>query len=254
MYHHFFLIYSFPCNLYTFGCCRNRIAQNFNVSVFNISSPIAHNRFSHLSLSSFTQKKVLFQAFDTRFRLAAAKAADCTAFWGGGESCLAEIDASVVLLIIDVSRPEMWPLLKCYDSQLTASDQGEKPLAQSRNNTQSQAAARGIALFMRLTKYRSAARTRRDAPLVVRGSSLASRELCCSATESFAGKLPHKQVERATKAFWRQPPRGTLCVYGYVLYLYVRVCVRPRVSFPKSLPQNGDRDAHIYTYTDKRRE
>lgn len=90
-----------------------------------------------------------------------------------------------------------------------------KASTKSQHSTQSRAAARGVALFMRLTKYRSAERREnaRGAP-PVRGSSSASRELCCSATESFAGKLPHKQVERATKAFWRQPTRNILRMYG----------------------------------------
>lgn len=96
---------------------------------------------------------------------------------------------------------------------------------------------------MRLTKYRSAERRERAPP--VPGSS-ASRELCCSATESFAGKLPHKQVERATKAFWRQPTRNILHVYDCEdTRVYVYVCA---ASFHRSLPQNGDKCAHIHIF------
>lgn len=96
---------------------------------------------------------------------------------------------------------------------------------------------------MRLTKYRSAKRRER-APLV-RGSSSASRELCCPATESFAGKLQHKQMERATKAFWRQPTSCTCvwkrgCAYRGV---YLRA-----TSFHRSLLQNGDKRAHIHAH------
>jgi len=99
----------------------------------------------------------------------------------------------------------------------------------SQHNTQNRAAARGVALFMWLTKYRSAERREHAPP--VPGSSSASRELCCSATESFTGKLPHKQVERATKAFWRQPTRNILHVYDCEdtrMYVYV-----PRSQLPQ---------------------
>ena len=69
---------------------------------------------------------------------------------------------------------------------------------------------------MRLTKYRSGTSF---------GSSSASRELCCWELKvSKRGKLQHKQVERAMKAFWRQPMlRATL------LCVCVCVCVRARV-------------------------
>lgn len=109
---------------------------------------------------------------------------------------------------------------------------------------------------MRLTKYRSTSGNAERRPF--RGSSSASRELCCSATESFAGKLPHKQVERATKAFWRQPPRNSVCafvcacVYVYIYiycYLYLlRVCKGVRASASPGVfpPSNGSRRARGY--------
>ena len=70
------------------------------------------------------------------------------------------------------------------------------------------------ALFMRLTKYRSGTSF---------GSSSASRQLCCWPLKlSKRGKLRHKQVERAMKAFWRQPMlRACVCVYIlYIIYIY----------------------------------
>lgn len=72
---------------------------------------------------------------------------------------------------------------------------------------------------MRLTKYRSGTSF---------GSSSASRELCCWALKvSKRGKLQHKQVERAMKAFWRQPMlRACVCAYIHIhTYIRVRVCI-----------------------------
>ena len=77
---------------------------------------------------------------------------------------------------------------------------------------------------MRLTKYRSGTSF---------GSSSASRELCCWELKvSKRGKLKHKQVERAMKAFWRQPMLlHSVCVCVCVC---VRVCVRARYSHKES--------------------
>lgn len=77
------------------------------------------------------------------------------------------------------------------------------------------------ALFMRLTKYRSGTSF---------GSSSASRQLCCWPLKlSKRGKLRHKQVERAMKAFWRQPMlRACVCVYIlYIIYIYILIQKRP---------------------------
>ena len=77
------------------------------------------------------------------------------------------------------------------------------------------------ALFMRLTKYRSGTSF---------GSSSASRQLCCWPLKlSKRGKLRHKQVERAMKAFWRQPMlRACVCVYIlYIIYIYTHTEAAP---------------------------
>lgn len=137
----------------------------------------------------------------------------------------------MLLLIIDVTSLQTLRFLT-FDV-----DQGGKP-AQSRNNTQSQAAARGMALFMRLTKYRSAATRRSFAAVVWPAGNFVVRQLKVSRGNSRTNRWNGRRRPSGASR------RATLCVHDYVC-LYVRVCVRPRVTFPKSLPQNGDRRAHI---------
>lgn len=216
--------------IHMFKYCRNcSISLYFSVSVVNIFvncknykvATIDKNIIISLSLSSlWLRKKCSSQAPDTRFRLASIlKASDLRISHRNRHQRHAapnhRRNLSSNATIPNFRRRPRW-----------------KAGTKSQQHTESGSRARHGFIY---AAYKVSIRS--DAPLV-RGSSLASRELCCSATESFAGKLPHKQVERATKAFWRQPPRNTLCAW---LCVSVREGVRASACHlpQESTPERG---------------
>lgn len=177
--------------------------QNCPFSIFNnkiTAVPLVSSPLSLSSLSSFAlQENFSFESRHTSFSLCYHKSSN-------RYSIPTEIDVTVILLSID-SRRDLF-------SNATIPNFGRRPKAgspaQSRNNREreregeDQAAAR--ALFMRLTKYRSSRRAARSRQYIVGpAGNFVVRQLKVS-----RGNSRHKQVERATKAFWRQPPPVTL--------------------------------------------